>query len=69
MTNLKAATRAFWMILVGKPHVYSDNLYQSMAGTLDTVNKQIDTLIDLGIDLASQHNLLDEAKDLLNDHK
>lgn len=63
MSNLKATARAFWMILVGKPHIYSDSLHQSMAGTLDTVNNQIDTLIDLAIDVVSQEDLLDEVND------
>lgn len=65
MENLKAAWKAFWVILLDKSHVYCDGDIHSMVGRLEDVSRQVDILSQQIEDTAQQHDLLTEAKNLI----
>lgn len=69
MINLKAALKAFWAILLDRPHVYCDHQVRSMVGDLEEICEFVEIFDQEIEDAVEQHNLLNEAYDLLNDHK
>ncbi|KIO78682.1 hypothetical protein TH53_01955 [Pedobacter lusitanus] len=67
ITNFKAAMKAFWKILLNKPHVYCDEFYHSVAGNRDTVQQQLNVLITaVNIEVAQQE-VVAETKNILTD--
>lgn len=66
MKNLRYAFKAFFTILIGRDHVYSDDKYTSIAGKRHKIEELGDNIRNMWNDEVRQQNLLHEAKEILN---
>lgn len=69
--KLKIALRAFFSIMRGTTHVFSDSEYTSFVGDGDEIGNMVCDIMDFyneKNDEANEDDILNEAKDILNNH-
>lgn len=67
--TLQYAFRAFWTILLGKPHIYADNEGADIKGSpflIEECLKKVNNLYDDGL---GSLEILEEAERILNNKK
>jgi hypothetical protein len=65
MRRLIFAVRAFWVLLMDLPHVYSDSEYHSIVGSGNDVEEIMEILVTQYNNTIEQENVLDEAKKII----
>lgn len=65
MANFKYAIRAFYTILIGRDHIYSDNYMTTLRGNRSTIERLRHNITDQFNDAANQEKVLIEAEKIL----